>query len=141
MRPQLGGSAAAAALVATLLAGAPLSSAGAGPARPEPLLTGAQLVKLANVFAGTDTNLKDQGTGGSAGNMSPAATAPFGMLSWGPRTVPDAVAYARNPPREKPLTAAMYGGLPRGVPEIQTMVRGVMTGMLDSFQDLPPASK
>jgi predicted alpha-1,2-mannosidase len=93
MRPQLGGSAAAAALVATLLAGAPLSSAGAGPARPEPLLTGAQLVKLANVFAGTDTNLKDQGTGGSAGNMSPAATAPFGMLSWGPRTVPDAVAY------------------------------------------------
>ncbi len=57
------------------------------------LLTGVQLVRLANVFAGTDTDLADQGTGGSAGNMSPAATAPFGMLSWGPRTVPDAVAY------------------------------------------------
>jgi predicted alpha-1,2-mannosidase len=57
------------------------------------LTTGVDLVRLANVFAGTDTALADQGTGGSAGNMSPAATAPFGMLSWGPRTVPDAVAF------------------------------------------------
>ncbi|HVS69295.1 MAG TPA: GH92 family glycosyl hydrolase [Mycobacteriales bacterium] len=57
------------------------------------LLTGRQLVGLANVFAGTDTNLADKGTGGSAGNMSPAANAPFGMLSWGPRTSPDSVAF------------------------------------------------
>ncbi len=57
------------------------------------LTTGAQLVRLANVFAGTDTTLADQHTGGSAGNMSPAATAPFGMLSWGPRTSPDSVAF------------------------------------------------
>lgn len=59
----------------------------------QPLLTGVQLERLANVFAGTDTTLADQGTGGSAGNMSPAATAPFGMLSWGPRTSPDRVAF------------------------------------------------
>ncbi|HEX3707776.1 MAG TPA: GH92 family glycosyl hydrolase [Mycobacteriales bacterium] len=57
------------------------------------LTTGAELVRLANVFAGTDTKLADQHTGGSAGNMSPAATAPFGMLSWGPRTSPDSVAF------------------------------------------------
>jgi predicted alpha-1,2-mannosidase len=85
-----------AVVAATVVSEAP-SAAGAsrsalGRADP-PLLSGAQLVRLANVFAGTDTKLKDQGTGGSAGNMSPAATAPFGMLSWGPRTVPDAVAY------------------------------------------------
>jgi predicted alpha-1,2-mannosidase len=62
-------------------------------ARSAGLTTGAELVRLANVFAGTDTALADQHTGGSAGNMSPAATAPFGMLSWGPRTSPDAVAF------------------------------------------------
>jgi predicted alpha-1,2-mannosidase len=57
------------------------------------LLTGRDLVRLADPFVGTDTSLADQGTGGSAGNMSPAATAPFGMLSFGPRTSPDAVAF------------------------------------------------
>jgi predicted alpha-1,2-mannosidase len=57
------------------------------------LTNGAELVGLADVFAGTDTKLADQHTGGSAGNMSPAATAPFGMLSWGPRTSPDSVAF------------------------------------------------
>jgi predicted alpha-1,2-mannosidase len=65
---------------------APRAAAGA-------LTTGAELVRMANVFAGTDTTLADQGTGGGAGNMSPAATAPFGMLSWGPRTTPDTVAF------------------------------------------------
>ncbi|MGN6473430.1 MAG: GH92 family glycosyl hydrolase [Mycobacteriales bacterium] len=96
MRPRRGRLAALAVVVA---AGAgstvPVAtSASATPARPlAALLTGAQLVRLANVFAGTDTKLADQGTGGSAGNMSPAATAPFGMLSWGPRTSPDSVAF------------------------------------------------
>ncbi|HVV75775.1 MAG TPA: GH92 family glycosyl hydrolase [Mycobacteriales bacterium] len=73
----------------------PATSSARAATRPpaQPLLTGRQLVRLANVFAGTDTNLADQGTGGSAGNMSPAATAPFGMLSWGPRTSPDSVAF------------------------------------------------
>ncbi|HWB66784.1 MAG TPA: GH92 family glycosyl hydrolase [Mycobacteriales bacterium] len=88
----------AAALVAAALAAAPAASAPASPAHHvhhgrATLTTGRQLVRLADPFVGTDTRLADQGTGGSAGNMSPAATAPFGMLSWGPRTVPDAVAY------------------------------------------------
>lgn len=89
-------------IVATLFAGAmPLAlgvtarapSVAAASASVGRLTTGAELVRLANVFAGTDTDLADQGTGGSAGNMSPAATAPFGMLSWGPRTSPDSVAF------------------------------------------------
>lgn len=86
----------AASLVAGVVVAGPISdSAGASPAVGERhLLTGAQLVRLANVFAGTDTKLANQGTGGGAGNMSPAATAPFGMLSWGPRTSPDSVAFA-----------------------------------------------
>ncbi|HVW79951.1 MAG TPA: GH92 family glycosyl hydrolase [Mycobacteriales bacterium] len=66
---------------------------GGGPPSSGHLSTGAALVRMANVFAGTDTTLADQHTGGSAGNMSPAATAPFGMLSWGPRTSPDSVAF------------------------------------------------
>ncbi|HVT64799.1 MAG TPA: GH92 family glycosyl hydrolase [Mycobacteriales bacterium] len=89
-----------------LLAAAVTAGAASGPsyasgaarsamAQPEsPLLTGPQLVHLANVFAGTDAAFADQGTGGGAGNMSPAATAPFGMLSWGPRTSPASVAFA-----------------------------------------------
>jgi hypothetical protein len=31
----------------------------------------------------------------------------------------------------------MYGGLPKGVPEVHAMVRSVMAGMLDAFQDVP----
>ena len=50
----------------------------------------------------------------------------------------EAVAYAKAPPREKPVTGAMYGGLPKGVPEIEQMVRGLMTGLLDAYQDVPP---
>lgn len=56
--------------------------------------TGSQLYGLADLFAGTDTTLADQGTGGSAGGASPAAAAPFGMLEWGPHTSPDASNYA-----------------------------------------------
>jgi predicted alpha-1,2-mannosidase len=59
----------------------------------QPLINGTRLVRLVNPYVGTDSTLADQGTGGSAGNMSPAATAPFGMLSWGPRTLPDATAF------------------------------------------------
>jgi predicted alpha-1,2-mannosidase len=70
------------------------AAAQSGVEASSPLLTGGQLVRLANVFAGTDAAYADQGTGGGAGNMSPAATAPFGMLSWGPRTHPASVAYA-----------------------------------------------
>src|SRR4051794_17011478 len=90
MRALVGAAVASAVAVATL---APVATAAATGERPVALTTGRQFVGLANVFAGTDTNLEDQGTGGSAGNMSPAATAPFGMLSWGPRTSPDSVAF------------------------------------------------
>src|SRR5690606_32587019 len=43
-----------------------------------------------------------------------------------------AVEYAKHPPREKPVSGAVYGGLPKDVPEIREMVRGVMVGMLDA---------
>lgn len=56
--------------------------------------TGSQLASLANLFAGTDTSLADQGTGGSAGGASPAAAAPFGMVEWGPHTSPDISNFA-----------------------------------------------
>lgn len=81
---------ASAAAAATVLA-APVTPSAAAPsvAAPSP----DRGVRLADPFVGTDTTVADQGTGGSAGNMSPAATAPFGMLSFGPRTSPDAVAY------------------------------------------------
>jgi predicted alpha-1,2-mannosidase len=87
------------AAVAVVIATAvPLGSAAARPAAVPAhgaarLLTGAQLVRLVDPFVGTDTTLANQGTGGGAGNMSPAATAPFGMMSLGPRTSPDAVAF------------------------------------------------
>ncbi|HWC33392.1 MAG TPA: GH92 family glycosyl hydrolase [Mycobacteriales bacterium] len=94
MNLRLGRSAAVAVIATAGWVGSVATSAGStAAAGAPPLLTGAQLAHMANVFAGTDTNLKDQGTGGSAGNMSPAATAPFGMLSWGPRTRPDSVAF------------------------------------------------
>ena len=47
-----------------------------------------------------------------------------------------AVEYAKKPPRETPVTAAIYGGLPK-VPAIREMVRSVMVGMIDSMHDVP----
>ena len=61
-----------------------------------------------------------------------------GVLDAFTEDLPAAIAYARNPPQEKPISAAMYGGLPRGVPEVQAMVRSVMVGILDSSQEVPP---
>ncbi len=49
----------------------------------------------------------------------------------------EAVEYAKNPPREKPATGAIYGGLPKGVPQLQEMVRSVMVAMVDSMHDVP----
>ncbi len=54
------------------------------------------------------------------------------------RDLADAVEYAKNPPRETPITGAVYGGLPKGVPAIQAAVRQAMVGLLDAFQDVPP---
>src|SRR5580698_8421691 len=82
-----------AAVLCLSIAAVPLLPRAAAMPADRGLTTGHELVRLTNVFAGTDTTLADRGTGGSAANMSPAATAPFGMLSWGPRTSPDAVAF------------------------------------------------
>ncbi len=49
----------------------------------------------------------------------------------------EAVEYAKNPPREKPATGAIYGGLPKDVPQLQEMVRNVMVAMVDSMHDVP----
>ena len=68
-----------------LLAAAAAAAAGA------PVEDPAQYV---NPFVGTDARSADVGTGGGAGNTSPAATAPFGMIQWGPDTIPGAVNIA-----------------------------------------------
>ena len=53
------------------------------------------------------------------------------------RDLDDAVRYARNPSREVPATGAVYGGVPKGVPEIQQMISDFMVGFLDASQDVP----
>ena len=50
----------------------------------------------------------------------------------------EAVEYAKNPKTEKPVTGAIYGGLPKGVPAIQEAVRVRMVEMLGIFQGVPP---
>lgn len=45
-------------------------------------------------FVGTDTNLPDLGTGGSAGATFPGAVAPHGMVQWSPDTIPSTVNFA-----------------------------------------------
>jgi glutamate/tyrosine decarboxylase-like PLP-dependent enzyme len=49
----------------------------------------------------------------------------------------EAVPYAKSPPTDRPKSAAIYGGLPKDVPKIRDMVRGIMIGMLDAHQDVP----
>jgi hypothetical protein len=49
-----------------------------------------------------------------------------------------AVKYALDPPNEAPISAAIYGGVPKEVPGIQEMVKGALFKYLDSCQDLPP---
>ncbi len=48
------------------------------------------------------------------------------------------VAYAEKPASETPRTGGMYGGQPKGVPEVQQAVRTIMVNMLDACQDVPP---
>jgi glutamate/tyrosine decarboxylase-like PLP-dependent enzyme len=50
----------------------------------------------------------------------------------------EGVEYAKDPPREKPATGAIYGGLPKDVPQLQEMVRSVMVAMVDGMHDVPP---
>lgn len=49
----------------------------------------------------------------------------------------DAVRYALAPPRETPLSAAIYGGVPREVPGVRELVKGALVKYLDACQDLP----
>ncbi|MCP3987152.1 MAG: aspartate aminotransferase family protein [bacterium] len=49
-----------------------------------------------------------------------------------------AVQYALDPPNDVPISAAIYGGVPKDVPGIQEMVKGALFRYLDSCQDLPP---
>ncbi len=50
----------------------------------------------------------------------------------------DAVQYALKPDRDMPATGAVYGGVPKGVPEIQKYVTDFMVGFLDASQAVPP---
>jgi sphinganine-1-phosphate aldolase len=61
-----------------------------------------------------------------------------GVLEAWRKDLAEAVAYAQDPPREKPMTGAIYGGLPKGVPAIRQAVREAMVRMLDAQQDVPP---
>ncbi len=54
------------------------------------------------------------------------------------RDLAEAVAYAKDPKTEQPATAAIYGGLPKGVPAIREAVKSRMVQMLDTFQSVPP---
>ncbi|MFQ5698315.1 MAG: pyridoxal phosphate-dependent decarboxylase family protein [Myxococcota bacterium] len=54
------------------------------------------------------------------------------------RDLDAAVQYALHPSRETPKSAAIYGGVPRGVPEVRKHVMDLLFRYLDSCQDLPP---
>jgi len=51
----------------------------------------------------------------------------------------DAIPYALNPKNETPISAAIYGGVPKDVPGVQEMVKGMLFKYLDQCQDLPSA--
>ena len=57
-----------------------------------------------------------------------------GLVEAFAKDLADAVPYAKNPTRDRPATGAVYGGLPKGVPEVRDLVRGIMVGMLDAHQ-------
>ncbi len=49
----------------------------------------------------------------------------------------DAVAYAKAPSRPAPATGAVYGTIPKDMPELQKMVTDFMVGFLDASQSVP----
>jgi glutamate/tyrosine decarboxylase-like PLP-dependent enzyme len=49
----------------------------------------------------------------------------------------EAVAYARHPAREMAATGAIYGGVPKGVPEMQKFITAFMEDFLDASQSVP----
>ena len=60
-----------------------------------------------------------------------------GVVDTFARDLDDAVRYALKPARDVPATGAVYGGAPKGVPEIQQMISDFMVGFLDASQDVP----
>lgn len=53
------------------------------------------------------------------------------------RDLADAVAYAKNPSQPVPKSAAVYGGVPKDIPEMRAAVAQFMTSFLDVTQSLP----
>jgi glutamate/tyrosine decarboxylase-like PLP-dependent enzyme len=53
------------------------------------------------------------------------------------KDIAEAVAYAKNPPRDQPASGAIYGGHPKDVPQVEELVRGAMLEMLDALQGVP----
>jgi hypothetical protein len=49
----------------------------------------------------------------------------------------EAIAYAKNPPRDQPVTGAIYGGHPKDIPQVEELVRAAMLDMLDAHQAVP----
>jgi glutamate/tyrosine decarboxylase-like PLP-dependent enzyme len=60
-----------------------------------------------------------------------------GVLDAWRHDLAEAVAYAKRPSREKPVSGAIYGGLLKGVPAVDRAVREIMTRFLDAHQDVP----
>ncbi len=51
----------------------------------------------------------------------------------------EAVVYAQEHKDEDPFSAAIYGGVAGGLTdEADEFIRGIMEGMMDTFQGLPP---
>lgn len=60
-----------------------------------------------------------------------------GVVETFTRDLDEAVAYARPKASEGAASAAIYGGAPKGVPEIEKVISDFMVGFLDASQDVP----
>lgn len=60
-----------------------------------------------------------------------------GVVDTFARDLAEAVDYARPRAGEPAASGAVYGGVPKGIPEIEKMVTDFMVGFLDASQDVP----
>ena len=60
-----------------------------------------------------------------------------GVVDTFARDLGDAVRYALHPSRDTPASGAVYGGAPKGIPEVRQMISDFMVGFLDASQDVP----
>ncbi|HVM98422.1 MAG TPA: aspartate aminotransferase family protein [Candidatus Acidoferrales bacterium] len=60
-----------------------------------------------------------------------------GVVETFTRDLDEAVAYARSKAGETAVSGAIYGGAPKGVPEIEKVISDFMVGFLDATQDVP----